>query len=376
LLWRIVVKLKLGIAEMRPLVSVVVPAYNAERTIERTLISALAQSLRELEVVLVNDGSTDGTRAIVSRMEQQDPRLRVIDQPNQGLASARNAGVRAARGDFIAPLDADDLWHPEKIAMQVEAMRAQPEVGMVYCWYWSIDAEDRLLPGGWVASTLSGDVAARLIIENVIGASAPLFRAELLREVSAYPDVDSGCADLGCHLAMAMRAPVAVVPGFLLGYRATPGSMSLDAGRMLRSFDLVAARVRQSCPGLPPWLFRVGRARLGRCIAQRALAAGRRGMAARLIFEALWLDPLIPLALPAHKVAIQRFGLKGRGDDRHLRGRPFHCLPARLDAFEVTGPSWLQSRRLKRAASYACRTPHQGDAPCNDACAASAPAQS
>ncbi|MEN3365124.1 MAG: hypothetical protein V7606_2398, partial [Burkholderiales bacterium] len=96
-------------------VSVIVPAYNAAATIERTISSVLNQTYSDLEILVVNDGSTDETTALVQRIAEVDRRIKLLQKANGGLVSARNHGIAHASGEFIAPIDADDLWHPEKI---------------------------------------------------------------------------------------------------------------------------------------------------------------------------------------------------------------------------------------------------------------------
>ena len=108
------------------LVSVLVPAYNAASTIAETLASALAQTHESLEIIVVDDGSSDNTAAVVEDFSARDSRVIFVRQTNGGVASARNAALSMARGSFVAPLDADDLWHPEKISRQ---MRRLAEAG-------------------------------------------------------------------------------------------------------------------------------------------------------------------------------------------------------------------------------------------------------
>jgi len=107
-----------------PLVSVVIPAYNAGRTLAQTLDSVLAQSYSNIEIIVVDDGSTDATAEVLQAYEK---RIRSIYQPNKGLPSARNTGCMAARGEFIALMDADDLCRTERLAVQIEAMLRAPE---------------------------------------------------------------------------------------------------------------------------------------------------------------------------------------------------------------------------------------------------------
>ncbi len=109
-----------------PLVSVVMPAYNVAWCIGRAVDSVLAQDFRSRELIVVNDGSTDGTRAV---LERYGAAITVIDQENQGMSAARNVAIRRARGTYVAFLDADDWWLPGKLRRQVELMQGSPEIG-------------------------------------------------------------------------------------------------------------------------------------------------------------------------------------------------------------------------------------------------------
>ena len=128
-----------------PLVSVIVPAYNAARYIRQALESVCTQTYRDIEVIVVDDGSRDETPAIVEEFATSDPRVRLLLQNNAGVGAARNMGLRQAQGVYIAPIDADDIWHPGKLEAQVACMEAHgPETGLVYCWTNIIDSEGRL----------------------------------------------------------------------------------------------------------------------------------------------------------------------------------------------------------------------------------------
>lgn len=240
----------------QPLVSVVVAAYNAEAHLEQTCRSALAQTHRHLELIVIDDGSTDSTVAIVERLAAADARVRLIRQANGGVAAARNAGIAAARGTFIAPLDADDLWDVTKLARQVQRFdECGPRTGVVYAWWVWIDADGRAIDSSprW---QVEGRVLQRLLDVNFTGcASVPLFRRSALGEVGTY-DVSlrardsQGCEDWDLVLRVSERYDVAVAPAVLVGYRRHGGSMSTATERMWRSqvavTDAVAAR--QSIP--------------------------------------------------------------------------------------------------------------------------------
>ncbi len=125
-----------------PLVSVVIPAYNAERTIRATLLSVLRQTAHDFEVIVVDDGSTDGTWNVVNSL--RDHRLRVLRQENTGHAGARNTGIDNSRGKYVAVVDADDLWLPRKLETQLGIFRTQPHVRALHSA--AVHVDDALRP--------------------------------------------------------------------------------------------------------------------------------------------------------------------------------------------------------------------------------------
>src|SRR5262245_9882120 len=114
-----------------PRVSVIMPAYNVEPFVAEAARSVLAQTFRDLELVVVDDGSTDGTADVVAAIAATEPRVRLVRQPNRGLAGARNTAMRMARGDIFALLDSDDLWEPEFLGEQVAILDARPSIDIV-----------------------------------------------------------------------------------------------------------------------------------------------------------------------------------------------------------------------------------------------------
>jgi len=243
-------------ADNQPLVSIILPVRDGEASIGDTLASALGQTYSRIEVVVVDDGSRDGTRAIVEARAQRDSRVRVIAQSNCGVAAARNRAIAAARGELIAPLDADDLWDPTKIEQQVRRMNdAGDATGLVYCWWVFIDVQGLLLDCSphW---RIEGDAADLLLQVNYTGnASVPLYRRHNVEEVGGY-DVTlrerdaEGCEDLDLALKVAERSNVAVVPSCLVGYRRSRGNMSTHTDRMWRSYTLAMENARIRRPEL------------------------------------------------------------------------------------------------------------------------------
>ena len=338
------------------LVSIVIPAFNAERFISRTLQCAQTQTYEHIEIIIVDDGSTDRTWDIVSAAATADSRIRVIRQPNQGVAAARNTAIAAARGHFIAPLDADDLWHPENISKQVEVMKGGGDrLGVVYAWSCEIDEDDRSIHREAARGSPQGSVYPWLIYSNFLSnASSCLIRKQCLIEVGGY-DVElrksgaQGCEDLQLSLAIAERWNFGVVPEFLIGYRQTADGMSQQIWRMWRSFVLVMAKARERHPELPSRLFRWSKADLLFWLAVKCRRAGNMRDLPLLLGLALLHDPALPARSSFWKFNKKRLASRWRWaaaeDDipRKVTERPkFFDLPPRARAEDL--PKGLMSR--------------------------------
>ncbi len=222
-----------------PRISIVVPAFNAERTLSATLRSIAGQTYINIEVLVVDDGSTDGTEAIAAEFARNDPRFRAITTDNGGVARARNLGVDTATGAFFAPVDADDLWHPRKLELQLARLLERPEAALVYTWHRRIDAHDRLLRGD-ATPVADGAVFHRHLAENFISnGSSPMIRMNALTTLRYDPTLQDaghgGCEDYKLQLEIARVSEFACVPAFLTGYRRSAGSMSGHVARMIRS---------------------------------------------------------------------------------------------------------------------------------------------
>ncbi len=227
------------------LVSVIIPAYNAADTIDETLCSVRSQTHGNLEIFVIDDGSTDDTVAVAQRHAAEDPRVQVIRQPNAGVAAARNTGWKRASSDLIAFIDADDLWAPAKIERQLEALHeGGDKVGLVYCWYAVIDEKSRVTASG-NRSEFAGDVLDEILHGNFIGnGSSALVRREALERAGGFePGLRAagaqGCEDFLFYCRVAEFFHFNIVPEFLIGYRYLPNNMSSDMARMLRSWILV-----------------------------------------------------------------------------------------------------------------------------------------
>jgi hypothetical protein len=239
------------------LVSVIVPAYNAERTLDATLRSARAQSHAALDIVVVVDGATDNTAAVAARHAEADPRVRVHLQANAGVVAARNAAAALARATLIAPLDSDDLWHPEAIARMLAALRrGGPGTGFAYCGYRVIDEEDRILADGPVWR-VEGPAFLRALFINLAGnGSGTLMRREAFDAAGGYASELrrlrlEGSEDFLLQALMARDRGVAAADGFLVGYRRHGGTISSNQTRMSRSLRASLAIIAQRAPDAP-----------------------------------------------------------------------------------------------------------------------------
>lgn len=227
---------------------------NAERTIAATLDSIGRQTHANLDIVVVDDESTDGSVAIVDGKIRQDRRVRLIRQKNAGVAAARNTGAAATAASFLAFVDADDLWAPSKIKFQLEALhRAGPRAGLAYCWFASINQHDRVVSFG-PQPLFEGDAMRSLCAANWIGnGSSLLIRRAAFEKAGGYDPAlraqgAQGAEDLLMCFRVAEHADFAVVPRYLVGYRATPGNMSSDSLQMFRSTELVLDEYRRKYP--------------------------------------------------------------------------------------------------------------------------------
>lgn len=223
-----------------PLVTVIMPVFNGERTLRRSMVSVLDQSWRNLELVVVDDASTDDTPRLAEQLAAQDARVRVLRRERGGgPAAARNTGIRSARGRYLAFCDADDMWLPEKLARQLDLARSTG-AALVYCGYHRIAADFDGGPADFVPEGREVRVPACLTHaalrrRNDIGNLTAVVDLDRTGEV-AMPDVP-GAEDWALWLRIVGRCgPAAGITEPLALYRAAqPGSHSSDRLRALRA---------------------------------------------------------------------------------------------------------------------------------------------
>ena len=163
----------------RPVVSCIIPVFNGERYLEATFDSVFAQTHRPIEVIVADDGSTDHSAEIARTYRQA---VVCVQQANAGHAAARNLGISMATGDFIAFVDADDLWHPEKLARQLERFAVRPDLGVVFTHlanFWSPDADPALRPADEALRPVPGFTSVTMLARREVFAAVGLLDAML-----------------------------------------------------------------------------------------------------------------------------------------------------------------------------------------------------
>lgn len=230
-----------------PSVTVVMAAYNAERYIAQAVDSVLAQTYDDFELHIVDDGSNDAT-ADVARRYLLDPRVRYHYQPNAGQCAAKNRGVAEACGQFVAFLDADDAWRPNKLERQVPLF-ANPAVGVVYSDEELMDEDGRRLPTG-SHPLRRGRLTDELLMRNIVSFSTAVVRRELLRRHGAFdPVLDMGI-DYDLWLRLSPHCEFDYVDDYLVDYRIHAGQMSRKLRQRYEAGISIMRRFLERHPGV------------------------------------------------------------------------------------------------------------------------------
>ena len=238
-----------------PVVSVVIPAHNAGRFLPETLASVFDQSYSSYEVIVVDDGSTDGTRQTLGAYEG---RVIYRHQQNRGPSAARNAGIGTARGNYIAFLDADDLWTRDKLKLQVDFMEQNPQIGLVFSDMEEFDhekilcrslLEKTLLKSEMIASRPVVDAGRKLLVEDFIPTSTVLIRKECLAKTGLFDESLHFVEDRELWLRVAASFPMAVLP-VVVGRKRVHGAnlTKKSAEQTLRARIGILEKTRRSLP--------------------------------------------------------------------------------------------------------------------------------
>ncbi|MBD2449484.1 glycosyltransferase family 2 protein [Nostoc sp. FACHB-152] len=230
-----------------PKISVIIPAYNAECTIGETIQSVQQQTFQDFELIIIDDGSKDKTLEIIQSIN--DKRLKIFAYENGGVAEARNRGISHANAEYIAFLDADDLWTPDKLELQLVALQKNPEVGVAYSWtsYFSDSPKKVLYPGKSVH--FSGDVYAQLLVNNFLASgSNPLICRKVIESVGKFDPTCTPCEDWDFYLRLAARSSFVVVPKHQILYRQSSNSGSSKMKAVEKAGLLTIQKAYQVAP--------------------------------------------------------------------------------------------------------------------------------
>ena len=229
-----------------PKISVVIPVYNGEKTIQETIKSVLSQTFSDFELIVINDGSQDSTVNRVATI--QDTRVKVVSYPNAGLSATRNRGISLATGEYISFIDADDLWTPDKLEAQFNALQENPQASVAYSWTDHIDECGQFFRSG-PHFTFNGNVYARLLLIDFVGSgSNPLIRTQAFAEVGGFDESLPAVEDWDMWLRLAARYQFVAVPSPQIFYRVYVNSMSFNVLGMEESSLRVIDRAVTHAP--------------------------------------------------------------------------------------------------------------------------------
>lgn len=220
-------------------VSIIIPAYNQAQYLAQTIESALGQTYAAVEVVVVDDGSPDSTPEVAARFQGR-PNFRYIRQENTGLGGARNRGIRESTGEYLCFLDADDYFHPEKVARQVALLEADASLGFSYCDIVTVDEKGRALENQFSVAQagreLSGDIFPSLMLGGYFPPHTVMIRRMIVEALGGFDRELGGHADYDLWLRAAAAGHAAVFVAEPLAYYRTHGdSMSKDGLHMDRT---------------------------------------------------------------------------------------------------------------------------------------------
>jgi glycosyltransferase involved in cell wall biosynthesis len=296
---------------VNPRVSVVIPAYNAGAFLPAALASALSQSVSPLEVIVVDDGSTDDTPDIVRRA---GPSVRYLRHDRRGVAEARNRGIRESAGDWVALLDADDVWQPTKLARQLDALGRTPGASACHTAFAVVDGQGRKL--SVVRRGPEPPTAEGLLMRgNRIGTpSTVICDRGVLLEAGGFDPSLSQCADWDLWIRLATRTTFAYVDEPQVAWRRHEGNMSRDVELLER--DSVRVIEKLATGGLR----RAALASNYVVLAGSYFHAGRVRAAIRCALRAVRLDArqIVPLAAFPYRLVGRRIGV--RAGPRHVTG--------------------------------------------------------
>ncbi len=309
-----------------PIISVVVPAYNVAATLRETLVSISNQTFRDIEIIVVDDGATDATPAILSAYSE--PRLRVIRQANRGLAGARNTGIHHARGKYIAFCDSDDVWEAEKLERHFQHLEADDTIGISFAGSSMIDENGRRLKISQLPK-LKNISAADVFKRNPIGnGSAAVVRREAFDCIAFRPASEgerewwfdetmrqSEDIDAWMRFILTSDWKIEGIDGLLTRYRIQSGGLSANLSKQYQTWQQMCSKVTDAAPEFAAKHAPIAEAYQLRFLARRAFMMRDGSTALRLAFGSLaksrvplWEEPVKTSVTLLAAIALRVFG--------------------------------------------------------------------
>jgi glycosyltransferase involved in cell wall biosynthesis len=258
-----------------PKVDVIIPAYNASKYLPIAIESVVSQTFEDWRILLVDDGSTDNTAEIVAPfIERLGPKLKYIKQPNGGLPNARNTAIRHSSAEFLALLDADDIWLPCRLTETLKCFENRPEVGLVHGFIARVDPEGKIIDTFTHRNKhAEGKIAPYIYMRRVdLPCPTITFRRKCVDDVGLFDESLRATEDRDFWVRIALRYEVGLVPKIIALYRISPDSMTTDPDRMLKAQRQFIDK-HYGSPGCGIIARRIA---LSRAYKQRAEALGAR----------------------------------------------------------------------------------------------------
>lgn len=210
-------------------ISVIIPVFNGEKTIGETINSISNQTFQDIEIIIINDGSTDTTLEIIEKIS--DSRIKIFSYPNAGLSASRNRGISQAKGEYISFIDADDLWTPDKLESQWQALQSNPQAAVAYSWTDYIDESSKFIKSGRRIKA-NGDAFSKLLITNFLeNGSNPLISQKCFEKVGGFDESLPAAEDKDMWLRLAANYEFVCVEKPQILYRTSATSMSTNLKR-------------------------------------------------------------------------------------------------------------------------------------------------
>lgn len=295
-----------------PCCSIIIPAYNAITYLPKTVESVLKQTFTDFEILIINDGSSDNIVEWASGIK--DPRLKLISKENQGVSAARNTGIAEAKGEYIAFLDADDLWEPTKLEKQLQCFKNNLLLGLVHTEMVLIDEKGKSLVRKFT-SNIEGDALIHLLEHNTVVTSSVIVRSSCLETVGNFDKNLRYFEDWELWVRIALRYPFALIKEPLIFYRQHPNNTTKNWQMLEQNLGSIE-QVFQSVPEELSYLKNRTYAYAKIYLAWKTLqsgyykqAANFRNQAIKDYSKVLFSDTLIRLSVTI--LLMQLFGKNG-----------------------------------------------------------------